>query len=80
MRRGAVDRAQARQAVQFLAQPAGKALLARLREVRRAFADHKNDQRLTDAVLSLAAEYRKPSEGEVRISHPHSRTPSARLL
>ncbi|MGH7176743.1 MAG: helicase-related protein [Tepidisphaeraceae bacterium] len=64
MRRGTVDRATARQAIQFLDQPAGKALLARLRDVRSAFADHKDDQRLADDLLALADEYRKPSGNE----------------
>jgi hypothetical protein len=64
LRRGTVDRTQARQAIQFLDQPAGKALLAKLRSLRNAYASHQDDGRLVTDLLTLADEYRKPSSEE----------------
>lgn len=64
LRNATVERGSAKQAIQFLGQPAGKALLARLRAVRTAFNEHKDDGRLAGELIELAKEYRKPEEGE----------------
>jgi hypothetical protein len=59
MRQGSVDRTMAKQAIQFLDQPAGRSLLARLREVRAEFAGRQDVERLCGDLLQLADQYSK---------------------
>jgi hypothetical protein len=63
LRRGTVDRAKAKAVLQWLDQPAGKALAARMKQIRQQWTEHGDDARLIDDFAALAEEYRKPPEG-----------------
>ncbi len=62
LRRGTVERGGAKQAIQFLGQPAGKAILEQLRKVRADYAEHQDDQRLAAELVGMAQEYLKTDE------------------
>jgi hypothetical protein len=80
LRRGSVERRSTMEVLRFLEQPTGRATIARLKDLRQAWADHKDDRRYVDELSAVAAEYRKSDPNEAQDSATDSRAAPTRLL
>ena len=59
IRRGAVDRQQAKACVSFLGQPMGRSLHVKLRKAYGVWSESRDDERLVTTVLSMAERFSK---------------------
>lgn len=59
MRAGTAPRDRAKAALQFLGQPVGKAIVAKLKKLRIDWLNHRDDPRLVQGLDGLAADYSK---------------------
>lgn len=64
IRRGTVDRDQAKAAIKYLAQPMARFAVTRLKKAHAAWSDAENDKGLLEAVTSLATDYSKEANGK----------------
>ena len=61
--RRSVERRRTLAVLTFLEQSAGKATIARIKQLRQSWTDHRDDGRFVNELSELADEYRKPVSG-----------------